>query len=711
MPPDLPSDRDTAPGGSKASLFDRLSSHHSRKVNEAITRCVLKSEAVGYFICSDDGVIREANDAFQRMLQYTPEDIASGSLSWQRLTPPEYFARDTEIGREIVTRGSCLPYEKQYFRRDGTRLDVLIIASRIYGSDDFSTVTLVFDISAQKRTGELVATNLFLDTLLEHIPGVIFVKDAQTLRYIRLNNATEELLDRSTAEILGKTDSEIFSKEEAAKFVALDKALLATGETVVSTPIPLHVNNQVRIFQSKEVLVRDPQGEPQYIMGISEDITEKSAAEAERLALAREQAAREEAERVAARLKILSEASALVSSSLDYRTTLQNLARSVVPALADGCVVEMFSAKGERETMVMEHALGKEHSFLEEQSFYDIASDDDTSQAYDVARHGPRFAANIESEAIHQYTPDPIKRAQIEKIAPLSYIAVPLNLRGSILGTMTLVTTKHSGRRYDENDFRLVQELARHAALAVDNARLYLTSLNLHRSKDEFLAMLSHELRTPLSVIQGYAEILATDGEDFSNEERQDCYDIILRNAEHQTRIVTDLLDVSALITGKLSFYPQAIAPAEVVASVIQNVAPSAEAKSITLTLLSENVPTSIVADSTRFQQIVWNLLSNAIKFTPQGGTVTTTLRRVGDAFVMEVVDTGIGMDADFIPQVFDRFRQEDSSVTRRFGGLGLGLAIVRHMVELHGGEVKAESQGKGCGSKFTVTLPIVGSA
>lgn len=672
MPPDSRNqpDKHTA---EQTSFGTRLGPYNSLRVKEGITRCVLASETVGLFLCSLEGTIREANDAFLRMVQHSPEDVRNGSLTWQSLTPPEFIERDMTIGRQVMTTGSCAPFEKQYLRKDGSRVDVIILTSRIYESADFQFIVLVFDISAQKRLDRLAATNVFLDTLLEHIPGLIFVKDARTFRYIRFNKATEAYLGRSREEILNKTDEELFGQREAARFSAHDREMLATGKTIDSYEDFLKFKERDRrLFLSKKIIIPDEAGNPRYILGIAEDVTDKRATELERLALIKEQAAREEAERVAAQLKILSESSALISASLDYHATLQNLASAVVPSLADWCSVEMFTPDGQREALVTKHE-GDDAVFNAILKLLAVKGDDEARHAMTVAHTGGELNPGITEDDIRQFTDNPEKRDLIGKAGMVSFISVPLHLRGAILGVLNLVTTKRSQRRFSANDFRLVQELGRHAALALDNARLYMASQNLHRAKDEFLAVLSHELRTPLSVIHGYAEILKTDGAYLTEDERQEFYDIIYRNTEHQTRIVNDLLDVSAIITGKLSFSPQTIDPAKAVASIVQNVMPSAEAKGITLTLRNEGAPATLVADPVRFQQIVWNLLSNAVKFTPQGGRVTASIARHENSFVLEISDTGIGMAPDFLPHVFDRFRQEDGSVTRRFGGLGLG--------------------------------------
>jgi len=224
------------------------------------------------------------------------------------------------------------------------------------------------------------------------------------------------------------------------------------------------------------------------------------------------------------------------------------------------------------------------------------------------------------------------------------------------------------------------------------------------RLKDEFLMTLSHELRTPLTAIFGWVRMLAT--KPFSEEERARALGAVERNARAQTRLIDDLLDVSRAISGKLRLEPRPVQVPDAVRAAIDTVAPAIEAKAIHLDLRVEPGLGSIQADSDRVQQIVWNLLSNAIKFTPAEGTIGVSVAQAGDGVEIVVSDSGIGIHPEFVPYVFERFRQADAGTRRRFGGLGLGLAIVRHLAELHGGSARAESGGEGRGATFRVTLP-----
>ena len=228
----------------------------------------------------------------------------------------------------------------------------------------------------------------------------------------------------------------------------------------------------------------------------------------------------------------------------------------------------------------------------------------------------------------------------------------------------------------------------------------------LSHMKDEFLATLSHELRTPLQAIQGWATLLR--GRKSAGEDYDRGLEAIERNARIQTQIISDLLDMSRIISGKVHLEVQPLRLHEVVNNAIEAVRQSAVAKDIRIqAILDSNLGLLVRGDSSRLQQVFWNLISNAIKFTGKGGRVHVVLERVNSHVEISIEDNGIGIQPDFLPYVFDRFRQADAAITRRYGGLGLGLSIVKHLVELHGGGVRVKSPGENQGSTFIVSLPI----
>jgi len=250
-----------------------------------------------------------------------------------------------------------------------------------------------------------------------------------------------------------------------------------------------------------------------------------------------------------------------------------------------------------------------------------------------------------------------------------------------------------------------VQDISQRKAAEAETERLYRQAEESSRLKEEFLATISHELRTPLSAILGWARMLRLG--QLSPDNTAKALDTIERNARAQAQLIDDLLDVSRIITGKLRMDVRPSDPNSFIDAAVEAVRPAADAKGVRVQKVMDTASVSIPGDPVRLQQVVWNLLSNAIKFTPRGGRVQIRSERVNSHLEIVVSDTGQGISSDFLPHVFDRFRQADQKTSRLHGGMGLGLSIVRHLVELHGGTVSATSGGEGQGATFTVTLPI----
>jgi PAS domain S-box-containing protein len=311
-------------------------------------------------------------------------------------------------------------------------------------------------------------------------------------------------------------------------------------------------------------------------------------------------------------------------------------------------------------------------------------------------------------------------------LAVRSYLAVPVRSRsGEVIGG--LFFGHPDPGVFTERAERLVVGLAAQAGIAIDNARLYeaaqtaaderkalleseraarTAAERLSEIKDEFLATLSHELRTPLNAILGWSQVLRSGVK--SQTDLMKGLQTIERNARAQTQLIDDLLDMSRITSGKLRLNIQSLSPVTVIEAAIETVQPAADAKGIRVERFLDPSAGPISGDPGRLQQVIWNLLSNAIKFTPRDGKVQVLLERVNSHVEISVADTGIGVRPEFIPYLFDRFRQGDASTTRSYGGLGLGLSIVKSIVELHGGSVRAESPGEGLGMTVTVNLPIM---
>jgi signal transduction histidine kinase/ActR/RegA family two-component response regulator len=286
-----------------------------------------------------------------------------------------------------------------------------------------------------------------------------------------------------------------------------------------------------------------------------------------------------------------------------------------------------------------------------------------------------------------------------------SYLAVPVKGReGEVIGGLFF---GHSevGRFTDQHE-RLVVGIASWASVALENARLFTMVQDASRLKDEFLASLSHELRTPLNAVLGYARMLR-DGV-VSSEKQTRAIETIERNATSLTQIVEDVLDISRIVAGKMRLNVQPAELPRVVANAVEAVSPAADAKGVRIETVIDPHAAPVSGDPERLQQVVWNLLSNAVKFTNRGGKVQVRLGRVNSHLELSVADSGIGIAPEFLPHVFERFRQADAGTARERGGLGLGLSIAKQLAEMHGGTIEAASTGIGHGATFTLTLPVM---
>jgi PAS domain S-box-containing protein len=399
-------------------------------------------------------------------------------------------------------------------------------------------------------------------------------------------------------------------------------------------------------------------------------------------------------------LAFLASASDQLTRALDHEATLTTLARLPVPFLADWTMLHIINDDGTVRCLggrscdaahkpLFAQLLSLSSQPLDPDSL--IAQAVRAREVQVVADPGAAFPHGLVGEGPHE--------PYLEALPAASAVLVPLVADEKVIGVLTLAAAATG--RFLQADLAVLDDLVRRFRVAIAQVRLYREAQEANRLKDEFLATLSHELRTPLNAILGWARILRSR----PLEEKADhAVQVIERNAEAQARLIEDVLDVSRIITGKLTLDVEAVYLPAVAAAALDSIRPAAHAKGIRL--VEELEPTTPVSgDRHRLQQVVWNLLSNAVKFTGPEGTVTVSLRDIGDNVELAVSDTGVGIRREVLPFVFDRFRQADPSTTRSQGGLGLGLAIVRHLVELHGGGVKVRSV-EGQGTTFTVELP-----
>ncbi|CDM66308.1 ATP-binding protein [Pyrinomonas methylaliphatogenes] len=522
----------------------------------------------------------------------------------------------------------------------------------------------------------------------------IYMLDADG-RVASWNRGAERLFGYGAEEIVGKHFSLLFTPEDVAQRVPHAELQRAANDGYAE-----HTGWRVRKdgsrFWATGVVtpVRDPDGKLRGYVKLTRDATAQLRAEEERaLRLAYE-------ERRVEQLRQLADLSVLinVSRSLDEMLkTLTERARAIIGA---------------------------------HQAVASLTIDDNWAQAINAVSLSDKYAAWRDYDAqpdgsgIYSLvcrTNQPMRLTQEElerhpawrgfgkeagKHPPLrGWLAAPLIGRnGQNLGLIQL-SDKYEGE-FTAEDEALLMQIAQIASVAIENHRLYQLSEENNRLKDEFLATLSHELRTPMTAILGWMHLLREGKLDEAATSR--ALDAIYRNAQAQMRLIEDLLDISRIITGKFQFEVMPIGLVPVIESALDSIKPAAEAKRIDIETRLDESAGPVMGNPDRLRQAIWNLLSNAVKFTPRGGRVTVELRRVDSHVEIRISDTGEGISPEFLPFVFERLRQADSSTRRTHGGLGIGLSIVRHIVELHGGRVGAESQGKGRGATFFIQLPLL---
>ena len=442
---------------------------------------------------------------------------------------------------------------------------------------------------------------------------------------------------------------------------------------------------------------RDANGAVCRLQGLMIDVTERRRLQAEReQLLASEQAARAEAELAARRAGLVAQASEVLSASLEYEATLRAVARLAVPSFADWCVAHVtdeagtrvYAASADPDAAAVTEALERVVPALKGGEINPLLGLFTSGEGL-VSEVAPAWL-----EALHL----------LQRLAPTSMITVPMTARGRPIGSLVFLSAR-PGHRYGPADLTVARDLAQRAAVAVDNARLFREAERANRTKDEFVATLSHELRTPLGAMLGWVQMLRS--RRLTGDEAERALESIERNTQLQARLIHDLLDVSRIVAGKLTLERRPIDLVPVLEHAVETVRRDARAKGLSVDWTVEAGAHRVVGDAMRLEQVALNLLSNAVKFTPRGGRITARLDRSAGYARLSVADTGEGIEPAALPYVFEIFRQADSTTTRRHGGLGLGLAIVRHIVDLHGGRVEASSPGRGAGATFTVLLPL----
>jgi PAS domain S-box-containing protein len=426
------------------------------------------------------------------------------------------------------------------------------------------------------------------------------------------------------------------------------------------------------------------------------NITERKSAEE---ALRRSEAELE----LRANHHFLSEASAVFSATLDYETALSNVVRMSIPRLADSCVVDMVQTNGALLRAAVAHL---DHS--KEDLLWDLGKrPEERNEAFGKSKvirtARSELYADVSDSLLSALAHNVEHLAMLRELGFKSFMCVPLLMRGRAIGAVGFMRVQ-PGQRYTLSDLALAEEFTDRAAVAIDNAMLYTKEQEANRLKDEFLAIVSHELKTPLTPILGAIYRLRSIREE--DADVQKAADMVERNARRQALLIDELLDVSRVATGKFQLNYSLGDVATIVRATVQVARPAAEAMNIVVEATIDPAIQPVWCDPDRIQQALLNLVSNAIKFSHPGGRIRVQAESSVSAVRVSVSDEGEGIPSDFLPHVFEVFRQAGEFNTRKHGGLGLGLSIVRHIVQQHGGVIRAESNGAGLGSTFVFELP-----
>ncbi len=728
-------------------------------------RRLYDSGMIGIGFGNFSGALDDANEGFLRILGRTREELASGTLRWDELTPPEWRAADEKALRDLKSHGIFRPYEKEYLRAGGQRVGVLVGGALLPGAAD-RFVAFALDVTERKRgeaeradllrreqdaraaaeaaqrrssflarASQVLASSLDYSTTLQSV-AALAVPDIADWCFIDL--IVEESLRRVAVTSVSPRRPELPRELESANLLDADAPVgpanvLRTGQSelmehvdddvlasIARNPESYEVLREMGIVSAMTVAIRDSQA----VVGI---VTLASADSGRRfgrddLALAEDLAVRAGvamenarlfdlvrqertmAEWHEARSSFLARASEVLASSLDYRTTLVSVARLAVTEVADWCLVDMRETDGTLKSLATEHAdpaLRSELRALVQQ--YPPRPETPYGPPNVIRTGNPELASSISEEMLRASAVNETHYEAIAKLGFRSYMCVPIGVRGQLLGTITFVRSL-SQRSYELDDLALAEALAYRASLAIDNAKLYEEAQEAIRARDEFLSVASHELKTPVTTlqlqIQGLLRRLRTGGiptpealeERLSTSERQ---------VERLTHLINDLLDISRITGGRLDLRIEPVDFSAVLRDVATRLEESLLRAGCTFAV---NAPEPQVGawDRLRLDQIVTNLVANAMKYGA-GHPIEISLSGTPDTVRLSVADEGIGIAPENQARIFERFERAVSG--RHYGGLGLGLWIVRQIVDALGGVISVESD-PGRGSVFTVDLP-----
>lgn len=584
------------------------------------------------------------------------------------------FDEDAESVNKSVTRLWDGSEQRNAIRNRNYRKDGSVVHCEWYNSalldragNLVSVLSLVLDVTERKQVEaereRLLLQNCrqreFLEKLVENAPMGIAVVEGPENRYLLANPTYRAIPGVPDVPMVGRTIAEVFPDVVGKNGLAVYEQVYRTGKTVSLREYETSVGSgrEHTYWNADHVPLRSPDGQIEAVLILANEVTEE----------------------VQARRKLQTALSALQESEAKLRRLVESNIIGVVfgetDTMTDANDAFLQMVGYSREDLLSGNLRWAEMT-PNEYSYLDARGVEELLTVGSFTRFEKEYIRKDGSRV-----PILIGGALLEK-EPMSWVCFVLDL------------TELKQTQKEQQQLLIREREARQEAEAAN------------RLKDEFLATLSHELRSPLNAILGWTQLIRSRQLDAAATTK--AMSTIERNAKSQKQLIEDLLDVSTIITGKLRLNVRPVELVFVIESAIDTVRPAADAKAIQLQSVLDPSASLVWGDADRLQQVMWNLLSNAIKFTPKGGSVQVLLERVESYIEIAVSDTGQGISPDFLPYVFDRFRQADSSITRSYGGLGLGLAIVRHIVELHGGTVRVASSGEGQGATFTVQLPLM---
>ena len=637
--------------------------------------------------CSRDLRYEFVSRAYARMLGRDPSDIQGQSIV--AIMGEEGFATIKPYVERVLT-GARVEYESDVsFAGIGQRtLHVVYTPDVDPEGHIIGWIASIVDVTDGRSARD---ARTLLAGIVDSSFDAIITKDLDGI-VTSWNGAAERLFGYTAGEMIGKPIRLLIPPERQSEEDDI-LARLRHGERIDHFETIRVARDGRRLNISLTISpVRNASG---IIIGaskIARDITEARAAEAERVRLLEENAAVTEA---------LNNVGAIVASDLDRDRVLQavtDAATELTTAEFGAFFSNVSNDAGESYTLYT--ISGVPRPAFEEFPMPRM------TEVFEPTFKGTGVVRSPDITKDPRYGHNPPYHGMPRGHLPVrSYLAVPVKGRlGDVIGGLFFGHSEIG--RFTEQHERLAVGIGSWASVALENARMFSLAQESSRLKDEFLASLSHELRTPLNAVLGYARMLRAGV--VRAEKQATAIETIERNASSLAQIVEDVLDISRIVSGKIRLDVQPVEVPEIVQNAVDAVTPAADAKGVRLESVLDPRAGPVTGDPERLQQVLWNLLSNAVKFTPRGGKVQIRLSRINSHIELSVADTGIGIPPEFLPHVFERFRQADAGIARERGGLGLGLSIARQLAEMHGGTIEAASGGTDQGATFTVKLPLM---